>query len=169
MNLPLFIAKRYFFAKKSQRAINIISIISVIGVMIGTGALIVVLSVFNGFESLVISLYNSFDPELKITAQEGKTFPADSVMFSQLKNIEGVKTISQTLEENALIKYRDKQYIVTIKGADENFASVAGIDTMIIDGEFRLNRNDTPYAVIGAAIAYNLQLSMSNFYVFQSR
>jgi lipoprotein-releasing system permease protein len=163
MNLPLFVARRYFFSKKSQRAINIISIISVVGVMIGTGALIVVLSVFNGFESLVIKLYNSFDPELKITVKEGKTFPADSILFHQIKNIEGVKTISQTLEENALVKYRDKQYIVTIKGVDENFQKVSGIDSMIVDGEFVLQKGDTAFAVVGGAIAYNLQLNISNF------
>jgi lipoprotein-releasing system permease protein len=164
MNLPLFVAKRYFFSKKSQRAINIISIISVIGVMIGTGALIVVLSVFNGFESLVVSLYNSFDPELKVTANEGKTFPADSILLHQVKNIEGVKAVSQTLEENALIKYRDQQYIVTIKGVDGNFSKVSGIDSMLIDGSFHLERGDTPSAVVGAAIAYNLQLNVSNFF-----
>src|SRR4051812_37519646 len=163
MNLPLFVAKRYFFSKKSQRAINIISIISVVGVMIGTGALIVVLSVFNGFESLVVRLYNSFDPELKITINEGKTFPADSILFHQLKNIAGVKTISQTLEENALVKYRDKQYIVTIKGVDENFQKVSGIDSMIVDGEFVLQKGDTAFAIVGGAIAYNLQLNISNF------
>jgi lipoprotein-releasing system permease protein len=163
MNLPLFVAKRYFFSKKSQRAINIISIISVIGVMIGTGALVVVLSVFNGFESLVVSLYNSFDPELKVTVAEGKTFPVDSSVIYQIKNIEGVKAVSQTLEENALVKYRDKQYIITIKGVDENFQKVSGIDSMIIDGNFKLQHGDTAFAVVGGAIAYNLQLSMSNF------
>jgi lipoprotein-releasing system permease protein len=164
LNLPLFVARRYFFSKKSQRAINIISLISVIGVMIGTGALIVVLSVFNGFESLVVSLYNSFDPELKVTVNEGKTFPADSIHIYQLKNLEGVEAVSQTLEENALIKYRDQQYIVTIRGVDENFVKVSGIDTMIIDGKYFLQRGDTPYTVVGAAIAYNLQLSMSNYF-----
>jgi lipoprotein-releasing system permease protein len=163
MNLPLFIAKRYFFSKKSQRAINIISIISVVGVMIGTGALIVVLSVFNGFESLVISLYNSFDPELKITVNEGKTFPSDSVLYREIKKIEGVEAVSQTLDENALIKYHDKQYIVTIKGVDDNFQKVSGIDTMIADGEFLLHKGDSAFAVVGGAIAYNLQLNIGNF------
>jgi lipoprotein-releasing system permease protein len=164
MNLPLFVAKRYFFSKKSQRAINVISIISVFGVMIGTGALIVVLSVFNGFESLVVSLYNSFDPELKVTVAEGKTFSADSSIVYQIKKIEGVKAVSQTLEENALVKYRDKQYIITIKGVDENFQKVSGIDSMIIDGKFKLQHSDTAFAVVGGAIAYNLQLSMSNLF-----
>ena len=163
MNLPLFIARRYFFSKKSQRAINIISIISVIGVMIGTGALIVVLSVFNGFESLVVSLYNSFDPELKITVAEGKTFPADSAFIYQLKNIEGVESISQTLEENALVKYREKQYIVTIKGIDENYPKVSGIKSKISDGEFEMQHGDTDFAIVGGAIASNLQLNITNY------
>src|SRR6185295_2777823 len=121
MNLPLFIARRYFFSKKSQRAINIVSLISMLGVMIGSGALIVVFSVFNGFESLVISLYNSFDPEVKITAVQGKTFEPDSALILKLRSLEGVKEVSLSLEENALVKYRDKQYIVTLKGVDEHF------------------------------------------------
>src|SRR5438270_2885943 len=105
MNLPLFIARRYFFSKKSQRAINIVSLISMIGVLIGSGALIIVLSVFNGFESLVVSLYNSFDPQIKITATEGKTFTPDSLALSKLKTLAGVKALSLCLEENALVKY----------------------------------------------------------------
>src|ERR1043166_1969872 len=120
MNLALFIARRYFFSKKSQRAINIVSLISMLGVMIGSGALIVVFSVFNGFESLVISLYNSFDPEVKITAVQGKTFSPDSTMILKLRSLEGIKNVSLSLEENALVKYRDKQYIVTLKGVDES-------------------------------------------------
>jgi lipoprotein-releasing system permease protein len=146
--------------------------ISMIGVMIGTGALIVVLSVFNGFESLVISLYNSFDPDIKITATEGKTFIPDNVVTS-IKNIGGIKSFSQTLEENALVKYHDKQYIATIKGVDHNFTSVTGIDTMLADArgmdaeghkKFELVSGDTDFAVIGGGIAYNLQLNMGDFF-----
>jgi lipoprotein-releasing system permease protein len=163
MSLPLFIAKRYFFSKKSQRAINIISLISVLGVTIGTAALIIVLSVFNGFESLVVSLYNSFDPEIKITVTNGKTFPPDSVFLHHLKNIDGVKTVSLTLEESALVKYHDRQYIATIKGVDENFNLVSGIDTMLTDGAYQLQKNDSDFALVGGGIAYNLHLNLSDF------
>ena len=182
LNLPLFIAKRYFFSKKSQRAINFVSMISMLGVMIGTGALVVVLSVFNGFESLVISLYNSFDPDIKITASEGKSFIPDSSVIMNIKQMEGVSAVSLSLEENALVKYHDKQYIATIKGVDENFKNVSGVDTMMVDsrrdapqqndqqgtGEkkwmFELSSGDTDFAIVGGGIAYNLQLNMGDFF-----
>jgi lipoprotein-releasing system permease protein len=171
LKLPLFIARRYFFSKKSQRAINLVSLISMLGVMIGTGALIVVLSVFNGFESLVESLYNSFDPELKITASEGKTFIPDSALTEQIRHQDGISAVSFTLEENALVKYHDKQYIATIKGVDDAFVKVSGVDTMMADGifkdtggqiKFRLTSGDTDFAVVGGGIAYNLQLNMGD-------
>src|ERR1043165_3769188 len=100
MNFPLFIARRYLLSKKSQRAINIISWISVIGVTIGTCALVVVLSVFNGLEELVSSLYNTFDPEIKIQAAEGKTFDLKSFPLEQLRSINGIQYVAQSLEEN---------------------------------------------------------------------
>jgi lipoprotein-releasing system permease protein len=173
LNFPLFIAKRYFLTKKSQRAINIVSLISMIGVMIGTGALIVVLSVFNGFESLVISLYNSFDPDIKITATEGKSFIPDPGLSASITGIPGVDAISYTLEENALVKYHDKQYIATIKGVDDNFFKVTGVDTMLADArmvdaqgrkKFELASGDTDFAIVGGGIAYNLQLNMGDFF-----
>lgn len=182
LNLPLFIAKRYFFSKKSQRAINIVSMISMLGVMIGTGALVVVLSVFNGFESLVISLYNSFDPDIKITAAEGKSFIPDSSVILNMKQMKGISGVSLSLEENALVKYHDKQYIATIKGVDETFANVSGVDTMMVDSrtdasitkdqhgpgekkfKFELTSGDTDFAVVGGGIAYNLQLNMGDFF-----
>ncbi len=156
--------------------------ISMLGVMIGTGALIVVLSVFNGFESLVISLYNSFDPDIKITAVVGKTFTPDSAMVVGIKNTKGIKAVSLSLEENALVKYRDKQYIATIKGVDESFEKVSGVDTMIVDtrlgsgneerangnnevhGKLELTSGDTDFAIVGGGIAYNLQLNMNDFF-----
>lgn len=163
MKLPLFIAKRYFLSKKSQRAINIISLISVLGVMIGTGALIIVLSVFNGFEKLVVSLYNSFDPDIKVTLNEGKTFDANAVSLESLKKINGVKFVTQVLEENALVKYREKQTIVTMKGVSDEFQKATGLDSMITDGKFLLQRGDTNYALVGGAIAYNLKMNIGDF------
>src|SRR6185436_3878106 len=119
-----------------------ISIISVVAIMIGTGALIIVLSAFNGFEKLVVSLYNSFDPDVKITLNEGKTFDVKSIPVESLEKIKGVKWVTQVLEENALIKYREKQYIVTIKGVSEEFRESSGLDSMISDGQFLLQRGD---------------------------
>lgn len=164
MNLPFFIARRYFLSKKSQRAINIISMISVTGVMIGTAALIIVLSVFNGFETLILRLYNSFDPDLKISVVQGKSFSLDQFPMHELEKINGVEFITKVVEENALVKYRDKQYIITIKGVGDEFKRMTGIDSMLVDGEFLLHRGDTDFAVVGGGIAYNLQLNINDIF-----
>ncbi len=138
MNLPFYIARRYLLAKKSQNAINIISGISVAGVAIGTMALVVVLSVFNGFDGIVKALYNSFDPEIKINIAEGKTFDPGDYPFEQIKNNKSVAYYSEVLEENALLRYGERQHIATVKGVDEQFARVTGVDSMIVDGNYAL-------------------------------
>ncbi|HNS12151.1 MAG TPA: ABC transporter permease [Bacteroidia bacterium] len=162
MSLAPFIARRYFFSKKSQRAINIISMISVLGVTIGTAALIIVLSVFNGFEDLILRLYNSFDPDIKISKVEGKSFHLNSFPLQQLREIDGVQYVSEVLEENALVKYRDKQTIVSIKGVNDEFEQMTGIDSMIAEGEFKLKHGDLDFAIVGAGIAYKLQLNIGD-------
>lgn len=159
MNLSLFIARRYFFSKKSQRAINIISLISVIGVAVGTGALIIVLSVFNGFETLVISLYNSFDPDVKVMPVKGKSFPDTALTEEQLKAIDGVQYVTMVLEENALVRYGEKQTIAIIKGVADEFIPMTRLDTMIVEGSMVLKKEQSDYAVVGGGIAYNLQLN----------
>src|SRR5262245_42743143 len=108
MDLTYFVSKKYFFSPKSPRAVNIISLISVIAVTLGTSALIIVLSVFNGFETLVKSLYNSFDPDIKITAVQGKTFKQEIISVDKLKKIQGVRFVVPVIEENALLRYQDK-------------------------------------------------------------
>ena len=162
MNLSFYIAKRYILGKKSHNAINIISAISVLGVFIGSMALIVVLSVFNGFENLVISLYNSFDPDIKITPATGKLFIPDENLISKIKKTEGVFFIDKTLEENVLIKYRDKQYIATVKGVEASFNKTSGIDSMITEGDFILEQDSNYFAVLGQGVAYNLSLPMGD-------
>lgn len=164
MNLPFYIAKRYLFVKKSHNVINIISGISVAGITIGSMALIIVLSVFNGFEALIISLFNSFDPEIKITVKEGKNFDPASIPMDKIKNINGILFISKTLEEQALLKYNDKQYIATIKGVDTNFQKMSGIDTMVVNGEFSLHKNHKNSCVIGYGIARYLSVSLNDVY-----
>ena len=116
MRLPFFIARRYFVSKKSQRAINIISMISVSGVLVGTAALVIVLSVFNGFEDLILRLYNSFDPDVKIEAVQGKTFALTEFPLEQLRRDAAVSKALPVIEENALVRYSDRQYIVMLKG-----------------------------------------------------
>ncbi len=161
MDFSLFIARRYLFAKKTQNTINLISAISVIGVATGTMALIVVLSVFNGFDALVHSLFNSFNPDLKISIAEGKRFSSELPEISMLRQNKGVLYITEVIEENALLKYGNKQYIATIKGVSDDFVKMSGIDSMIIDGDFILQQGNNDYAVIGQGIAIKLAVGLS--------
>jgi len=138
-----------------------ISTISVIGVSVGTMALIVVLSVFNGFDSLVHSLFNSFDSDLKITIKEGKRFPADLPSLKELRNTKGVLFMSEVVEENALLKYGKKQYIATIKGVSHDFTKMSGIDSMIVDGKFLLQSGRNEYAVVGQGVAIKLGVGLN--------
>ena len=160
MNFPLYIAKRYLFAKKSHNAINIISAISLAGVTIGTMALIIVLSVFNGFDQLIQTLFNSFDPDLRITVVEGKSFQTADEKLDQLSAIPGVVAWSKVIEENALLKYGDKQYIATIKGVDKNYSQVNNLDSCIIEGRNVLEDEKGRYAVIGQGVQYYLQVGL---------
>jgi lipoprotein-releasing system permease protein len=150
------------FAKKSRNAINIISAVSVAGVSVGTMALIIVLSVFNGLETMVRAIFNTFDPDIKITAAEGKTFIADTSRLKLLANVDGVSCYSLVLEENALLKYGDKQCIATIKGVDDSYTMVTDIDSSMFDGEFIL-RSDKGrlYAIPGAGVAQYLGLRVN--------
>jgi len=161
MNLPFYISKRYLFSKKSQNVINIISGISVVGVVTGAMALIVILSVFNGFDDLIKSLYSTFDPEIKIIPATGKTFSPATNNFSAVRNHRNVLHFSEVLEENVLLRYGERQYIATMKGVDDEFADVTGIDTMIIDGSFKLRDDNRPMAVIGQGVAYYLGIGLT--------
>lgn len=154
MNLPFFIAKRYLISKKSHNAINIISGISVAGICIGTMALIIVLSAFNGLSDLVQKLYNSFDADIEITLKQGKTFSPNSVKIQQLKKIEGIAYYVEVMEGNALLKFNDKQCIATIKGVSTEFAKMSGFDSLITEGVYNLDKSNI---VIGKGISYVLQ------------
>lgn len=164
MRPEFFIAKRYLFARKSHNVINIISVISVIGVMVGAMGLIIVLSVFNGFSGLVISLYNSFDPDIKISAVQGKTFDPTSLAVDKIKSMPEVAFVSFSVEEGALVKYRDRQFIVTIKGVDQNFDSITGISSKVVEGKYLLKDTRSDYAVVGGGIAYGLSLSLEDMF-----
>jgi len=142
--------------------INIISGVSVAGVTVGTMALIIVLSVFNGFQELVTSLFNSFNPDLEITAIHGKTFAPDSLTLAQLKSIPGVASLSEVIEENALMRYKDKQYIVTLKGVDPGYREMSRLDTMMTEGEFLLQSGDRNFAVLGYGVAYYLDARLND-------
>lgn len=163
MNLPLNIARRYLFAKRSTNAIHIITGISVVGVAIGTAALILVLSVFNGFEDLLSGLFGHFNPEVKITPAKGKTFPADSLLLSKLRAMPEVETLSETLEEIAFFGYGNSQDFGVLKGVDTYFSRVNGLDSTINEGDYQLHFADgRPAAVVGAGMRSRLGIDVRN-------
>jgi lipoprotein-releasing system permease protein len=163
LNFPFYIARRYLISKKSHNIINIISAISVVGVSTGTMALIIVLSVFNGFEKLVVSLFSSFNPDLVIQVREGKTFPDSAVSGQKLRKIPGVLYLTEVIEENALLKYKDKQTIVTVKGVSEEFRKMTGVDTMIREGKFQLQDGTQDFTILGYGVAGTLGANLSDF------
>jgi len=158
LSFSLRIARRYLFSKKSHNAINIISGISALGVAIGTMALVVVLSVFNGFEGLITDMFSSFDPELRITLAEGKSFDTQQVEIKQLKKNSSVAVFTEVIEENALLRYKDKQMPATVKGVSENFAQLTDIQKLIYDGKFELFDGAFERAVPGIGVASTLGL-----------
>lgn len=133
------------------------------GVTIGTMALIVVLSVFNGFEEVISSLFNSFDPDIRITAKEGKTFNAKTFPLEKISQMEGVNETVKVVEENALLKYEDNQHIARIKGVSENYNQINALDTMMVSGRMRLHQGERNYAVLGYGVAYYLGISITEF------
>ena len=161
MNFPFYIAKRYLISKKSQNVINIISWISVSGIAVGTMALIIVLSAFNGLETLVENLYASFDPDLKITVVDGKTFETKDFPKNKILAIEEVAFYNSALEEVALIKYQDKQTVATIKGVESSFYLMSGMDSMIIEGKIQHNSENKNNIIMGWGIADQLSLFIS--------
>lgn len=161
MRLSSFIAKRYLISKKSHNAINIISAISVGGICIGAAAMVIVLSALNGITALVLSLYNTFDPDIKILPREGKTFVADGTFFKKIKDDPSVAHYSSVLEEKALVKYEEKQAIATLKGVDDAFKDLCRFDTVITAGQYKLKDDSSmALAVVGAGIARKLNLTL---------
>lgn len=157
MNFPFFIARRYLFSKKSTHVINVISSISVIGVAVATMALVIVLSVFNGFHDLVASLFTSFDPQLKVVPVEGKTAPADDPILTKICLLPQVDVATETVEDQALAIYNDHQAMVKIKGVDDNFAELSHItDILYGDGSFSLHAANLEYGIVGIRLAQNL-------------
>ncbi|MBS5796795.1 MAG: ABC transporter permease [Dysgonomonas mossii] len=153
MNLALHIARRYLFAKKSHNAINIISMISVCGITVATMALVCALSVFNGFTDVVANTFSAFDPELQITPAKGKVFDPTSKKIEEIKALPEIEFTSESLEDNALIKFADRQEPIILKGVSPNFINLANVNNLIIDGKFSLREGDIENGVIGAGMA----------------
>lgn len=154
MNLALYIAKRYLFSKKRHNAINIVSLISMCGVVVGSIALVCVLSVFNGFQSVIEDLFSNFDPQLKVVATTGKVFEPDSI--SHALNHKDISHTCYVLQDNALLKFGEKQLPVTIKGVPEDYNKVSGIDSILIEGNFSVKEGSFNMAVGGVALANTL-------------
>lgn len=161
MNLSIFIALRYLFSKKKQNIINIISAISVAGIIVATMALIIVLSVFNGFTEVIESFFSNFDPDIKITPLEGKMFNPENHNFEKIKQMPGIVHYAEVIEEVAMLKYNNQQFPAIIKGVPPNYADYTNIDTLIIDGKFILNEKGIDYAVVGQGVAFNLGIGLT--------
>lgn len=157
MNFPFFIARRYLFSKKKTHAINVISLISVIGVAVATTALVIVLSVFNGFQDLVAGFFTNFDPQLKVVPVEGKTVAADDPILTKIRQLPQVEVATETLEDMALAIYNGRQAMVTVKGVDDNFADLTHITEILYgDGQFDLHTANLEFGTIGIRLAQDL-------------
>ena len=159
MNLAQFIAGRYLFAKKSHNVINIISAISAICMAVGTAALIIILSVYNGFDSLIRSMMSNVEPDLLITPATGKTFVPDDSTFDWIYDQPSVKNMCCVLEEQVFISYDGKQSLARAKGVDWVYEEESPLKDHMRDGEFKLHRGDVPLAAVGAGLAYELGIS----------
>ncbi|HET9570245.1 MAG TPA: ABC transporter permease [Bacteroidales bacterium] len=153
MNLPLHIARRYLFSRKTHNAINIVSLVSVLGVAIAVAALVCVLSVYNGFQKLLGDMYSSFDPQIKIKVLEGKTFVTNSADFNTIRKDPSVAVFCESLEENALVQYKNAQTSATIKGVSDNFGKLTKIEKLMSAGNFTLHDANFNYAVLGVGLA----------------
>jgi ABC-type lipoprotein release transport system permease subunit len=153
MKLSFRIAFRYLFAKKSHHAINIISAISAAGVVVGTMAIIAVLSVFNGFEHLIEHLFSAFDPEIKIEAVEGKSFNDQTAAWQQVRHLPGIAYFDEVVQDNAMLRYKERQMPATIKGVGNAFQKMTRIDSLMTDGSFVLWDGAFQNGVMGVGLA----------------
>ncbi|MGJ3235191.1 ABC transporter permease [Marivirga sp.] len=161
-NLSFFIARRYFLSKKKKGFINVLSIIAMVGVAIGTAALVIVLSVFNGLEDLIRSLYSSFDADLKISLKEGKFFEYDDELRQKIENNEGIATIVQVVEDNVLVRYNDGESVVRMKGVSPEFVKNSQLKNHITEGQLKLTEKEQNFAVVGQGIRYDLSINARN-------
>jgi lipoprotein-releasing system permease protein len=164
MNLSLQIARRYLFAKKTTNAINIITGIAVFGIAVGTAALLLVLSVFNGFEDLIGGMYSNFNPDVKVLPKQGKTFETDSTLLITLRALPEVHYLSETLEETAFFEYKGSQDVGTLKGVDEFYKQVTHIDSTVREGKYRLQNGEQQLAVLGLGMRNKLQANVDDLF-----
>lgn len=162
MNFPFYIARRYIFSKKSTNVINIISGISVLGVAVATMAMVVTLSVFNGFSDLVASFFTAFDPQLKIVPVEGKTTPADDPKLLKIKTLDEVAVATECVEDQAMAVYNGRQAMIHVKGVEDNFEQLTHIRKILYgDGTFELHAADMHYGIPGIQLSEKLGLGVN--------
>ena len=159
MHLPLFIARRYLFAKKSHNVINIISAISAVGMAIGTAALIIILSIYNGFDELVKSTLSNVEPDILITPAKGKVFIPEGEAFDRIKANPLIDEYDLILQENVFVDYDGHQGIAKAKGVDSAFEAESPLAEHITNGEFSLHKGQLPQMVVGAGLAYKMGMN----------
>lgn len=162
MNLPFFIAKRYLFSKHTTNAVNLITGISVLGVAVGAAAMIIVLSAFNGLETLIRGFYNTFDPDLKIELVEGKNSAFENDLGKRIAETPFVESYSFILEEKALFRANDREFIATLKGVDKNYLRVTEFENALLHGEFFPSEPKEDLAILGSGVAYHMGISKIN-------
>jgi lipoprotein-releasing system permease protein len=161
LKLAFYIARRYLVSRKSANIVNLISAISVVGVAIGTMALVVVLSAFNGIDAFIEGMLSNFDPDLKITVAQGKSFSLVDADFESVKELPGVVSFAEVVEENAMLSYEGRLKYGVVKGVETDYASFSGLDSVMIDGEFFLKKGSQNYAVIGEGVRYEMSIGLS--------
>lgn len=161
MSFPLYMARRYMFSKKSHNAINIISITSVCALAFATLAMVITMSIFNGFIDVITASFTNFDPDLKITAVSGKVFVPDSSKFEKVRQLDGIEVYTETLQDNAMVRYKDKQTIAVIKGVDDSFSRLTSIENILYgNGNFILKDEVVDYATMGVGLVKQLNCGL---------
>ena len=156
MNVSTYIAKRYFFARKPNNFIQVLSVVSIVGVAIGTMALIIVLSVFNGLQDVLKSVYGTFDPDLMIEVSAGKTFKLTDEQMTELRGIEAIEGLAPVVEENVVFNYRKTQAVVRLKGIGDDLLKTNKLDTFMLTGDLKFQDQQKNYAVLGVGVAYQM-------------
>lgn len=162
MNTAAFIARRYLFSKKSVNAINVISGISMVGILVASAALILILSAYNGLEDLILRMYSSFTPELRIEPARGKVFAPDTNLLSWLDENPSVLNYSEVLQEKVLLRHGNYQHIATLKGIDPKTGEAMASDSLLWEGRFKLREDSVDFAVVGASVYANLGINLNN-------
>ena len=148
MNLPLWIARRYFFSKQKRSFINLISLVSMLGVGMGTMALVVVLSVFNGMEELNRTIFKTFEADLTISPRQGKRLTITPKLLQTVRQTAGVDIVTPVIEDNALARYRDGQTVIKLKGVDSTYLQRGQLDTTLTEGKLKLQEEGANYALV---------------------